>query len=342
MTLTSEFQYELPATAIAQEAIEPRHAARLLDARRLTDHVFMDLPVLLQPGDLVVVNNTRVRPARLFGHKTGTGGKVEALLLRREEGGTWRALIRPARRLRAGSELAFGRIHAKVIAVPGGGVAELALRTTDGSPVEDALGVEGSIPLPPYFHGVLAHDDRYQTMFAKEPGSAAAPTAGLHFTPLVTQGLAERGVSIAEVHLEVGLDTFRPIGEDTIEAHEIHRERYRVPEATASSIAATRRERGRVVAVGTTVVRTLESAADAEGGVVAGGGEASLFIRPGYEFSVVDSLVTNFHAPGTTLIVLVAAILGSDWRAVYSTALERGYRFLSFGDAMLIDDLRVT
>jgi S-adenosylmethionine:tRNA ribosyltransferase-isomerase len=340
MTLTTEFHYELPDEAIAQEAIEPRHAARLLDARTLTDHSFRDLPDLLGAGDLVVVNATRVRAARLVGRKPRTGGRVEALLLRPEPDGVWRALVRPARRLGRNTELAFGRIVGTVVAPPERGVARLRLGTTDGSAVEDALGAEGTVPLPPYFHGELPDADRYQTMFAKEPGSAAAPTAGLHFTPVVTQRLAERGVSIAEVDLEVGLDTFRPIAEVTIEQHEIHRERYRVPEATARQIATTRAEGGRIVAVGTTVVRTLESAADGTGGVTAGTGEAELFIRPGHAFSVVDTLVTNFHAPGTTLIVLVAAILGDAWKTVYATALRRGYRFLSFGDAMLVEGVR--
>lgn len=341
MTPTIDFDYELPEEAIAQEAIEPRHAARLLDARRLTDHRFLDLPDLLRPGDVVVVNNTRVRPARLVGRKAGTGGRAEVLLLRREESGVWRALVRPARRLGDGAQLEFGRIHATVVEPPRDGVAGLRLDTSDGSAVEDALGVEGSIPLPPYFHGALRHDDRYQTMFAKEPGSAAAPTAGLHFTPLVTQALAERGIALAEVDLEVGIDTFRPIGETEIEEHEIHRERYRVPETTAQRISGVRGRGGRVLAVGTTVVRTLESAADGDGGVISGPGEAQLFIRPGFEFSVVDTLVTNFHAPRTTLVVLVAAILGEHWRTAYETALKRGYRFLSFGDAMLIDGLRL-
>jgi len=333
---TEEFDYELPKGAIAQAAIDPRDAARLLVASSLRDRTFRDLPELLNPGDLVVVNRTRVRAARLTGQKPATGGAVELLLLRRLDMERWEALIRPARRVRAGVTLEFDDIRGVVLNEPADGVVTVRLTAATGD-VEDLLPVSGEIPLPPYFHGELDDPERYQTVFAKTVGSAAAPTAGLHFTPTVVAGLASRGVEIAEVDLEVGLDTFRPMSVDNIEEHHIHRERYEIPQAAAAAVAATRRRRGRVVAVGTTVIRTLETAACGDGLVRAGGGESELFIRPGYQLGVVDAAVTNFHAPRTTLIALVAAMLGSRWRDAYAIALERGYRFLSFGDAMLID-----
>lgn len=339
MTRTADFEYALPEAAIAQEAIEPRDAARLLDAGSLTDLRFTDLPALLDPGDLVVVNTTRVRAARLAGTKKSTGGAVEVLLIRRIEGDIWEALVRPARRLRKGAHVEFGDLSGRMVSDVVDGVAQLRLESQDGD-VEDVLPMVGTVPLPPYFHGALADPERYQTMFAKEVGSSAAPTAGLHFTPRVVAALTSRGVDVAGVELDVGLDTFRPISEPDVDDHVIHRERFFVPGATAEAVAAAHERGRRVVAVGTTVVRTLESATEGEGEVTSGAGEASLFIRPGYEFAVVDALVTNFHAPGTTLTVMIAAILGERWRSVYAAALERGYRFLSFGDAMFLDGLR--
>ena len=333
---TDEFDYDLPEAAIAQAAIEPRDAARLLVTSSMQDRTFRDLPQMLDPGDLVVVNRTRVRAARLTGHKPATGGAVELLLLRRLDIERWEALIRPARRIRPGVFLDFDRIAGEVLNSPADGVVTVRLTTQNGD-VEDLLPNAGEVPLPPYFHGRLDDSERYQTVFAKTVGSAAAPTAGLHFTPEVIAELGMRGVDIAEVDLEVGLDTFRPMAVEEIEEHRIHRERYDVPEEVAAAVAATRRRGGRVVAIGTTVVRTLETAACGDGLVRAGGGESSLFIKPGYRMAVVDAAITNFHAPRTTLIALVAAMLGPVWREVYATALERGYRFLSFGDAMAID-----
>ena len=339
MTATEDFLYDLPAAAISQEAIEPRDAARLLNANTLSDGTVADLPGLLRAGDLIVVNSTRVRSARLHGTKRGTGGAVEVLLLGRTDDGLWEALVRPARRIRAGARLDFDRIDGEVRSDPIDGVVKLHLESREGH-VEDVLPLVGELPLPPYFQGALSNDDRYQTMFAKTVGSAAAPTAGLHFTPRLAEDLASRGVSIAEVELEVGLDTFRPISAPTLEDHEMHRERFHVPESTAALINHARGSGKRVVAVGTTVVRTLESATDESGLVAPGASDTGLFILPGYEFRVVDAVLTNFHAPGTTLIVLIAAILGESWRGVYAAALERGYRFLSFGDAMFIDGVR--
>jgi len=252
-TCTADFSYELPEEAIAQSAVEPRDSARLLDADRLADHRFSDLPALLSPGDLVVVNQTSVRRARLFGHKD-TGGKVEALLLSPLGDGRWEALVRPARRLRVGSKLRFGGIDAEVVEGPSEGRAVLRVDAPDPEAAIEAIGI---MPLPPYFKGVLEDDERYQTVFAERVGSAAAPTAGLHFTQGVLDDLAARGVETAVVELEIGLDTFRPIATDTIEEHVMHTERYRVGPETAEAIAAARGRGGEVVAIGTTVVRAL-------------------------------------------------------------------------------------
>ncbi len=335
----SDFDYDLPPGAIAQAAIEPRDTAKLLLTRDMSDHVFSDLPALLRPGDLLVVNRTRVRAARLVGRKPGTGGVVEVLLTRRVDDERWEALVRPARRLRPGSRIVFDELDAEILTGPEAGMVTLRLGGTKD--VEELLAREGEVPLPPYFTGTLEDPERYQTIFAKTLGSAAAPTAALHFTPRLTAALNEAGISFAEVDLEVGLDTFRPMSVDVVEEHRIHTERYAVPEETVHQIDQVRRLGGRVVAVGTTVVRTLETAARGhEGNVTSGEGASSLFITPGYTFGVVDAMVTNFHAPRTTLIALVAAALGPAWREVYVTALARGYRFLSFGDAMVIEGLR--
>jgi len=331
---TSDFFYDLPEAAIAQAAIEPRDAARLLDTRSMTDRTFADLPELLEPGDVVVVNRTRVRPARLVGVKDGSGGKVEALLLRPRGDGTWEALLKPSRRLRKGSRLRFGPLVAALGGDPEDGRAVLTAVEGDFASAVDAVG---EVPLPPYFHGTLADPERYQTVYAETPGSAAAPTAGLHFTDWVLERLAERDVTFVGIDLEIGLDTFRPIAVDAIEDHPMHAERVVVSAAAASEIEARRSAGGRVVAIGTTVVRSLEAAAADSGVVAALDGETRLFIRPGHRFRAVDVVVTNFHVPGSTLIVLVASLLGSRWRAVYAEALTRGYRFLSFGDAMLIE-----
>jgi len=334
---TSLFQYDLPAEAIAQVAIEPRDAARLLVADTLDDRRFADLPSLLDPGDLVVVNNTRVRPARVFATKE-TGGAVEVLLTKRIDEIRWEALVRPARRIRPGTKMAVGSLRMTVITEPDRGVVVVEI-VPDGDDVDvdDILTELGEIPLPPYFHGTLDDDERYQTMFARDTGSAAAPTAALHFTPAVVEALQVRGVRIAEVELDVGLDTFRPMADGEISDHQMHRERYSIPSSTVDAIAEAKRNGSRVVAIGTTVVRTLETAADENGRVKAGSGSTELFITPGYRPRIIDAVVTNFHAPGTTLIVMIAALIGPGWRDVYDHALESGYRFLSFGDAMFIE-----
>jgi len=336
--LVSDFDYELPAGSIAQSAIEPRDEARLLVAAGMVDQTFRDLPDLLRGGDLVVVNRTRVRAARLRGNRIGTGGAVELLLTRRVSEVAWQALVRPARRIRPGVVVECGPITAEVMTGPDEGI--VTVRLDAKGDVEDAIAERGELPLPPYFTGSLADSLRYQSMFAKTVGSAAASTAALHFTPRVTTGLARRGIAVAEVDLEIGLDTFRPMAAERLADHVMHMERYTVPDETVAAVSDARRGGGRVVAVGTTVVRTLETVAAGSGAVGAGSGESALFIHPGYRFAVVDAMITNFHAPRTTLIALVAAALGDGWREVYATAVARGYRFLSFGDAMLIEGMR--
>ncbi len=326
----ADFFYELPREAIAQTPAYPRHAARLLDTRDLSDHTFIDLPRLLDPGDLVVVNSTRVRAARLRGRKTETGGAVEVLLLDDLGDRRWEALVRPARRIHAGTALKFERLQAVVESEPQEGKA--SLRFLGDTDVEAAVAAEGEVPLPPYITEGPTDPEQYQTIFAERVGSAAAPTAGLHISEAVLAGLASRGVATATVDLQVGLDTFRPISESRLQDHLMHKERYTVPSATAEAINRTRAGGGRVVAVGTTVVRAIESAA-VDGKVVPGTADTDLFIMPGHRF-FVDALVTNFHVPGSTLIVMIAAFAGERWRSIYETALSRGYRFLSFGDAM--------
>ncbi|MFO7299221.1 MAG: tRNA preQ1(34) S-adenosylmethionine ribosyltransferase-isomerase QueA [Actinomycetes bacterium] len=329
----SDFTYELPEDAIAQVPVEPRHSSRLLDTRDMSDHTFIELPDLLSPGDLVVVNETRVRHARVEGVRRETGARVELLFLDRRPDGRWEALARPARKLRPGTvvDLAEGSVTVAESLGEGRLVVEVA-----ADDPEELIDRVGRVPLPPYIRATLDDPARYQTIFATTRGSAAAPTAGLHFTPEVVAGLRERGVDLATVDLHVSLDTFRPMSSERVEDHRMHSEWCSVPEETARAIAATRERGGRVVAIGTTVVRTLESRADGTGGVIPGGGWTDIFIRPGgHPITVVDLLVTNFHLPGSTLLVLVAAFMGDRWREAYETALERGYRFLSFGDAML-------
>ncbi|MFQ5553924.1 MAG: tRNA preQ1(34) S-adenosylmethionine ribosyltransferase-isomerase QueA [Acidimicrobiia bacterium] len=336
--LTGDFRYSLPEGSIAQEAIEPRDSARLLVTSTLEDRVFRDLPALLRPHDLVVVNTTRVRAARLTGTRRPGGGAVELLLTRRLDDRLWQCLVRPARRIRAGVALDFGAVVATVQSDPVRGVVIVDLETAKGHDVEEVLPIVGSVPLPPYFHGSLPDPERYQTMFAKEVGSAAAPTAALHFTPDVVAGLAARGVDMAQVRLDVGLDTFRPIQSETLEEHVMHAEHFTVSVDAAAAVARCRDHGGRVVAIGTTVVRALESAAVEERLVAPASGDTDLFIAPGYRLRCVDAVVTNFHAPGTTLTVMMAALVGPEWRSVYEIALQRGYRFLSFGDVMFVDD----
>jgi S-adenosylmethionine:tRNA ribosyltransferase-isomerase len=334
MTSVEEYAYPLPDRAIAQTPIEPRHDSRLLDTRDLTDHRFLDLPELLEPGDLVVVNRTKVRPARLYATKRDTGGSVELLLLRRLDRRRWEALVRPARRIRPGVVLEIGPITGTVLTEAVEGAVEIDL-DAGRRDVDEVLGEVGEMPLPPYIRTRLDRPDRYQTMFARTPGSAAAPTAGLHFTEEVVEGLRRRGIELASVDLEVGLATFRPIASAAIEDHRMHEEVFRVDRHAVDAVKACRDRGGRVVAIGTTVVRVLETVATGDGRIEAAEGATDLYLSPGSEFSVVDLLVTNFHLPKSSLIVLVSAFMGPGWREAYETALDRGYRFLSFGDAML-------
>ena len=331
---TAAFDYDLPDGSIAQDAIEPRDAARLLVAGTLEDRAFVDLPQILQPGDLVVVNQTRVRSARVFATKM-TGGRIELLLTKRISETEWESMIRPARRISVGTTLTAGPLEMTVTTAPDRGIVTLHIESDES--VDGVLETIGEIPLPPYFHGSLNDDERYQTMFATTIGSAAAPTAALHFTPELVNSVRRRGIQLAAVDLEVGLDTLRTMDDGPIALHQMHRECYTVPPATATAIAEAKERGSRVVAVGTTVVRTLETAARADGTVRAGTGSTDLFIVPGYRTKVIDAVITNFHAPRTTLVVMIAALIGPAWREVYAHAIDSGYRFLSFGDAMFIE-----
>lgn len=298
----------------------------------MSDHRFIDLPDLLEPGDLVVVNETKVRAARVVGRRLETGGQIEMLFLERNDDGSWEALAKPSRRLRPGVVVEFGGFTAEVVDGPEQGKVKVSV---DAEDPEAAIHAVGSMPLPPYFTGELENPERYQTMFASTPGSAAAPTAGLHFTEEVTRRLETRGIGIATVDLHVSIDTFRPLAVDDIEDHEMHSEWCAVPAETSLAVDDIRDRGGRVVAIGTTVVRTLETMADGTGRVHPGERRTDLFLRPGSDITVVDLLVTNFHLPGSTLLVLLAAFMGDSWRDAYEVALSRQYRFLSFGDAML-------
>ncbi|HZB42585.1 MAG TPA: tRNA preQ1(34) S-adenosylmethionine ribosyltransferase-isomerase QueA [Ilumatobacter sp.] len=330
----SDFDYELPPARIAQAPIEPRDAARLLVDRGHDPpqhrHV-RDLAGLLRSGDLLVLNDTKVIPARLALHRA-TGGAAEVLMLEPLDGErrVWEALVRPARKLKPGETL---------FATDGSPVVEIGERTDTGDTFTvtlagsvdslDVLAEHGQMPLPPYITERLRDPDRYQTVYARDPGSAAAPTAGLHFTQRLLDEIAAGGIEIARVELVVGLDTFRPIAADDPSAHRMHSERYRVPEETMRRCRAA----ARVVAVGTTTVRALESAAS-RGELE---GRTDIFIHRGYEWQVVDLLMTNFHLPRTTLLMMIDAFVGERWRRLYAEALADDYRFLSFGDAMLLD-----
>jgi len=336
---TSDFNYHLPPACIAQTPIEPRHASRLMvlqrDRQEVEDSTFERIGKCLNPGDVLVINQTRVIPARLFAHKP-TGGRVELLLLKRLETDTWEALV-------GGKGLNTG----VVVTVINGPRVEI-LQTLEGSrrlirflePAEEKLTSIGEMPLPPYIHTHLENPERYQTVYSKEAGSAAAPTAGLHFTPELMTKLEEQGIQFAKVTLHVGLDTFAPVKEDDPEEHVIHSEWCEVTQDAATIINQAKENGKRVIAVGTTSVRTLETAARASTSkkrVSAINGPTQLFILPGFEFQIVDAMVTNFHLPQSSLIMLVSAFAGREKvLSAYETAITRGYRFYSFGDAMII------
>ncbi|HHV94189.1 MAG TPA: tRNA preQ1(34) S-adenosylmethionine ribosyltransferase-isomerase QueA [Firmicutes bacterium] len=337
----ADFDYYLPEELIAQEPVEPRDASRLLVVHRKTgqlEHrVFRDIVEYLLPGDVLIINDTKVIPARLYGRKKDTGGQVELLLLRRINRDLWETLVRPGRRVRPGTWLEFGdgRLLAEVEdATPAGG---RIVRFVYEGVFETILDELGQMPLPPYIHKELADRNRYQTVYAREEGSAAAPTAGLHFTPGLLDKIKEKGVAIHPITLHVGLGTFRPVKVEEVAEHKMHSEYYSISEETANAIAAAKEAGGKVIAVGTTTTRTLEAAAHKHGRVTADSGWTDIFIYPGFQFRVVDALITNFHLPRSTLLMLVSALAGRDLILhAYRVAVERRYRFFSFGDAMLI------
>jgi S-adenosylmethionine:tRNA ribosyltransferase-isomerase len=337
---TSDFDYDLPQERIAQTPVYPRHNSRLLVLDRAADKLehtrFWDIDRFLKPGDLLVINETRVIPARIFAKKLPGGGRAELLLLEKRDDATWTALV-GGKGLKEGRKLAIDE-----------GPEVTVLQVLDGpkrllqfsEPIEPYFGKVGHVPLPPYIHEQLDDPERYQTVYAKDPGSVAAPTAGLHFTPELMQKLEEQGVGFARLTLHVGLDTFAPVTEADPAEHKIHTEWCELTPETAERINAAKARGGRIVAVGTTSVRTLETAAQgAKAGAVVGpfSGPTKLFILPGFEFKAVDALITNFHLPKSTLLMLVSAFAGRErMLATYETAIRESYRFFSFGDAMLI------
>ena len=331
--------YDLPEERIAQTPVEPRDHSRLMVIHRDTDEIehrhFYDVIDYLNPGDVLVVNDTRVIPARLYGERP-TGGACEVLLLKQLAPKRWETLVKPGKKLKPGAEIVFGdgRLRGRVLETTdvGGRIVEFECEGT----FEAALDALGEMPLPPYIHEQLEDRERYQTVYARHEGSAAAPTAGLHFTPELLDRIREKGIDVVPVLLHVGLGTFRPVKVENIEEHQMHSEHFEVTEDAAKRINAARERGGRVIAVGTTSVRTLESAAE-NGKLVAKRGETSIFIRPGYRYQMVDALITNFHLPGSTLMMLVSALYDREKiLSAYETAVKENYRFFSFGDAMLI------
>ena len=332
--------YDLPEERIAQTPVEPRDHSRLMVVHRDTHEIehkhFYDVIDYLNPGDCLVVNETKVIPARLYGERP-TGGACEVLLLKQLGPKTWETLVKPGKKLKPGAEIIFGdgRLKGRVLETTDAGGRIVAFEC-EGT-FEAALDALGEMPLPPYIHEKLQDRDRYQTVYAKQDGSAAAPTAGLHFTPELLERIREKGVDIVPVLLHVGLGTFRPVKVENIEEHEMHTEYFEVTEDAARRVNATRARGGRVVAVGTTSVRTLESAAR-DGQLQAMRGDTNIFIKPGYQFQMVDALITNFHLPGSTLVMLVSAFYDREHVLdAYRTAVDEQYRFFSFGDAMLLE-----
>ena len=345
---TSDFDYHLPEHLIAQTPLEPRDHSRLLVVDTATGELshrhFYDIGHFLQPGDLLVLNNSRVLPARLRGRRSGTGGAVEVLLLHREDEGLWKAMVRPGRRLGPGAAFEIDGVPVDVLEDLGDGTR--LIRMSDEGVIRDS----GEIPLPPYIHTPLADGERYQTVYATAEGSAAAPTAGLHFTPELLEDLRLRGVRLAQVTLHVGIDTFRPVRSEQPGKHKLHSEYFQLGEQAALEINQAKADGRRIICVGTTSVRLLEQAAllaEEQGSatVAAASGWADLFILPGHRFRLVDGLITNFHLPRSTLLMLVAAFAGRDRAGdagretilrAYQDAIEGGYRFYSFGDCMMV------
>ena len=338
---TSDFYFDLPQELIAQDPLEDRSSSRLLVLDRETGktehHIFKDVIDYLNPGDCLVVNNTKVIPARLFGSKEGTEAKIEILLLKRKENDVWETLVKPGKKAKPGTRISFGDglLTGEVIDVVEEG-NRLIKFTYDGI-FEEILDQLGQMPLPPYITHQLKDKNRYQTVYAKHDGSAAAPTAGLHFTPELLEAIKAKGVNIAHVTLHVGLGTFRPVKVEDVTNHHMHSEFYIVEEDQAKLINETKQRGGKIVSVGTTSCRTLESATDDQGILQAGSGWTDIFIYPGYKFKMIDRLITNFHLPESTLLMLVSALAGKDKiMAAYEEAVKERYRFFSFGDAMLI------
>lgn len=338
---THDFWYDLPEELIAQTPLEPRDSSRLLVLDRETGQCshkrFYDVIDYLRPGDLLVVNDSRVLPARLFGSKKGTGGAMEFLLLEQKEKDVWEILVRPGKKAKPGAVFQFGGglLEGEILSVLEGG-NRLARFSYEGN-FYTILEKIGNMPLPPYITQNLEDKERYQTVYAKDLGSAAAPTAGLHFTPELMERIRQKGVNIASVTLHVGLGTFRPVKVEEISSHKMHSEHYHLPAETARMIQQTKAAGGRVIGVGTTSCRTLESVAAFERKICESEGDTAIFIYPPYQFQVLDGLITNFHLPESTLIMLVSAFAGyQHTMAAYKEAVEEKYRFFSFGDAMLI------
>ncbi|WP_289135379.1 tRNA preQ1(34) S-adenosylmethionine ribosyltransferase-isomerase QueA [uncultured Brevibacillus sp.] len=337
-----QFDFELPEHLIAQHPLEDRTSSRLLVLQKQTGDImhqrFTDLIDHLKPGDVLVMNDSRVLPARLIGEKAETGAKIEILLLKSLGDDRWETLVKPGKRMKLGTEVVFGngllRCVCEEVTETGGRIVRFLYEGI----FYEILDQLGSMPLPPYIHAQLEDSERYQTVYARERGSAAAPTAGLHFTKPYLEKIAAKGIQLAYVTLHVGLGTFRPVAADSVEEHVMHAEYYEIPEETAELVNRAKAEGRRVIAVGTTSCRTLETVGRAHGGkLVATSGWTDIFIYPGYTFSILDGLLTNFHLPKSTLVMLVSALAGKDHvMTAYKTAVQEEYRFFSFGDAMLI------
>ena len=338
-----DFYYDLPQELIAQDPLEDRSSSRLMVLDKITGEVehrhFKDITEYLRPGDCLVINNTKVIPARLYGVKEGTEAKIEILLLKRKENDIWETLVKPGKKCKIGTKIVFGEgiLTGEVVDIVEEGNRLIQFHY-EGI-FEEILDRLGQMPLPPYITHQLQDKNRYQTVYAKYDGSAAAPTAGLHFTPELLQQVCDMGVEIAEVTLHVGLGTFRPVKETDVLKHHMHSEFYKIEQSEADKINKAKKEGHRVIAVGTTSTRTLESAADENGFLTEKSGWTEIFIYPGYQFKVIDALITNFHLPESTLVMLVSALAGREHvLAAYETAVEEKYRFFSFGDAMFIVD----
>ncbi len=337
----NDFDYDLPEELIAQTPLKERTASRLLVVNRKTgtkEHLhFSDIRSLLRPGDCLVLNNTRVIPARLLGHRETSGGAAELLLLRQIEGDVWETLVRPGKKCRTGDRISFGdgKLVAEIIKVKDDG--NRLIRFEYDGIFNEILAELGEMPLPPYIKEKLHDPERYQTVYSKVEGSAAAPTAGLHFDRNLLTELEANGINIAYVTLHVGLGTFRPVKAETVEEHVMHSEVYSLSEENAARLNQTKENGGRVICVGTTATRVVETLADETGHIAAGSGETSIFIYPGYTFKMTDALITNFHLPKSTLVMLVSALAGRELILdAYAEAVKERYRFFSFGDAMFI------